>query len=165
MIKVKAVQIDGESIYIFSSAIYLIESIQGYTLELNLIVSEVVIKKYQKEEKLIVEFELDDHRLFSSIMDVLVLPGKIPIMNLVCVVDDFNEFSGIQVVNENDSEFPSVDESITIEEIRKVEMPDEKISLKLNLPIDQVEWLRNHKAKDINQLFKEWIYDYWQKQN
>ncbi|WP_428911472.1 hypothetical protein [Niallia sp. Krafla_26] len=165
MVNVKSVKIDGEMIHIFSSAIYMVESSKGCTLELDLIVSEVTIRKYQKEETLIVEFELEDNRLFSAIMHVKVLSGRLPIMNLFCEVDDLNEFSGIQVVNEYDAEFPSVDERITIEEIRKVEMPTEKINLKLILPIDQVEWLRTQKGRNLSQIFTKLIYDYWKEQN
>ncbi|WP_257468923.1 hypothetical protein [Bacillus sp. D386] len=38
-------------------------------------------------------------------------------------------------------------------------MPDEKITLKLTLPIDQVEWLRGKKLKELKQIFKAIIYD------
>ncbi|WP_338472247.1 hypothetical protein R4Z10_05745 [Niallia sp. XMNu-256] len=165
MIKIKEVKIDGESIFVFNSAIYIFESSEGCTLELDLIVSEVAIRKYQKEETLIVEIELEDNRLISSIMHVKVVPGKLPIINLSYEIDNPDEFPDLLCVNEYDSNFPRIDERITIEEIRKIEMPNEKISLRLNLPIDQVEWLREQKGKDLNQIFKDLIYEYWVKQN
>jgi hypothetical protein len=54
---------------------------------------------------------------------------------------------------------------ITLEEIRKYEMPDEKITLKMKLPIVQVEWLKMQKNEDLTEIFKEAIYDYWKKHN
>lgn len=165
MVTVKTVKIDGESILVFNSEIYVIESIEGYLLELDLIVSEVTVKKYQKENTLIVEIELEDGSLISSIMEVKVLPGKLPQLNLFCEIVDLDDYPTLRVVNENDSEFPNVEKtSITIEEIRKVEMPNERINVRLNLPIDQVEWLQKHKSKKLNQIFKELIYDFWKQQ-
>jgi len=161
---VKNILIDGESIHVSNSAIYLFQSSNGCTLELDIIVSEVAIKKYQKEDTLIVEIELEDGQLISSIMHVKVLPGRLPQLNLFCEVNDMEEYPNFQIVNENDSEFPNVEEGITIEAIRKVEMPMEKINLKLNLPIDQVEWLQKHKRKELNEIFVEMISDYWHKQ-
>ena len=67
-------------------------------------------------------------------------------------------------MTENDSFFPNIEEGITIEDIRKVEMPNEKVTLKLNLPIDQIEWIAKQKKQDLNELFKEMIYEYWKKQ-
>jgi hypothetical protein len=61
--------------------------------------------------------------------------------------------------------FPNIEEGITLEEIRKYEMPDEKITLKMKLPIVQVEWLKMQKNEDLTEIFKEAIYDYWKKQN
>ena len=46
MVTVKTVKIDGKSIFVFNSEIYIIESIEGYTLELDIIVSEVTLRKY-----------------------------------------------------------------------------------------------------------------------
>jgi hypothetical protein len=165
MVTVKTVKIDGKSIFVFNSEIYIIESIEGYTLELDIVVSEVTLRKYQREDTLIVEIELEDGSLISSIMDVKVLPGKLPQLNLFCEIVNLNDYPTLRVVNENDSEFPNVEKtSITIETIRKVEMPNERINVKLNLPIDQVEWLQKHKSKELNQLFKELIYDFWRQQ-
>jgi hypothetical protein len=39
--KIKSVKIDGEGIYIFNSALYIFESSTGFTLELDMIVTEV----------------------------------------------------------------------------------------------------------------------------
>ena len=163
MVTVKTVKIDGKSIFVFNSEIYIIESIEGYTLELDIIVSEVTLRKYQREDALIIE--LEDGSLISSIMDVKVLPGKLPQLNLFCEIVNLNDYPTLRVVNENDSEFPNVEKtSITIETIRKVEMPNERINVRLNLPIDQVEWLQKHKSKELNQIFKELIYDFWRQQ-
>jgi hypothetical protein len=41
------------------------------------------------------------------------------------------------------------------------EMPIEEARLKLKLPIDQVEWLKNQKTMDLNDVFKEMIYELW----
>lgn len=163
MVKVKAVKIDGEEIHIFNSAIYTLESNSGYTLELDIIVSEVVVRKYRNEENLIVEIELQDGRMITSYMNLKSLSGGLPQLNLFCELSDISEYNNFQIVNENDLSFPSIEEGITLEEIRKYEMPNEKVTLKLTLPIDQVEWLREQKIKDLSVIFKEAIYEYWRK--
>jgi hypothetical protein len=165
MVAVKSVLIDGENIHVFKSAIYIFESSSGFALELDMIVSEVTIKKYRKEENLIIEVELEDGRIMNSIMHLKILPGGLPQLNLFCELDDIQEYEDFDRVNENDSWFPNIEDGITLEEIRKVEMPNEEVSLKLKLPIDQVEWLKNQKKGGLNELVKEFIYEYWKKQD
>lgn len=165
MVKVKAVKIDGEEIHIFNSAIYILESSSGYTLDLDIIVSEVVVKKYRNEENLIVEIELVDGRMITSYMDLKSLTGGLPQLNLFCEISDSSEYNDLPIMNENDLSFPNIEEGITLEEIRKYEMPNEKITLKLTLPIDQVEWLKRQKSKDLTEIVKKAIYDYWEKNN
>jgi len=165
MAVVKSVRIDGEIIHVFKSAIYVFEASSGYTLELDLIVSEVVLKKYKKEDNLIIEIELEDERVLNTIMHVKILAGGLPQLHLFCEIDDPDDYYFLDRVNENDSWFPSIEEGITIEEIRKVEMPDEDIKLKLILPIDQVEWLKNQKKARLNELFKDFIYNHWKKRD
>lgn len=165
MVKVKAVKIDGEDIHIFNSAFYILESSSGFTLDLDIIVSEVVVKKYRNEENLIVEIELQDGRIITSYMNLKSLSGGLPQLNLFCEIGDISEYNDFQIVNENDLSFPNIEEGITLEEIRKYEMPNEKVTLKLTLPIDQVEWLEKQKSKDLSKTFKEVIYDYWEKNN
>ncbi|MEH7439940.1 hypothetical protein V7182_21070 [Neobacillus drentensis] len=160
---VKSVKIDGESIHVFNSAIYIFEANSVFTLELDLIVSEVVVKKYKKEETLIIEIELKDGRVIHSIMNVKILSGGLPQLNLFCELDDIEEYQDFDRVSENDSWFPNIEEGITLDEIRKVEMPVEEISIKLKLPIEQVEWLKNQKKARLNEAFKEIIYDLWKK--
>jgi hypothetical protein len=163
MVVVKSVKIDGEKIHVFNSAIYLFESSSGTTLELGLIVSEVTVKKFKNEKTLIIEIELEDGRIINSIMHVKILPGGLPQLNLFCDLDDIQEYEDFDRVNENSSWFPNIEEGITLEEIRKVEMPSEEVSLKLKLPIDQVEWIKNQKKKNLNEMIKEIIYEYWSK--
>jgi hypothetical protein len=160
MVGVKSVTIDGESIHVFRSAVYIFESSSGFTLELDLIVSEVVVKKYKTIDNLIVEIELEDGRIIHSIMHVKILSGGLPQLNLYCDLDDILEYAELDRVSENDSWFPNIEDGITIEEIRKVEMPNEDVSIKLNLPIDQVEWLKKQKKKTLNEIFQEMIYQY-----
>lgn len=163
MVEVKDVKIDGESIHIFNSAIYIIESSTGYTLELDIIVSEVVVNKYRQEETLIVEIELQDGRTINSYMHLKSLSGGLPQFNLFCELNDIDEYKDFHIVNEYDLSFPNIEEGITLEEIRKYEMPNEKVTLKLTLPIEQTEWLKKQKDKDLTEIFKEAIYDYWRK--
>lgn len=165
MVAIKSVKIDGENIHIFNSAIYIFESSTGSTLSLDMIVSEVTLKKYRKEETLIMEIELEDGRIIHSIMDVKILPGGLPQLNLFSDISDIHEYENFDRVNENDSWFPNIEEGITIEEIRKVEMPCEDISVKLKLPIDQVEWLKKQKKRDLNEFFTEMINEYWRNQD
>ncbi|MEH7158412.1 hypothetical protein [Neobacillus drentensis] len=165
MVVVKSVTIDGEGIHIFRSAIYIFESSSGLTLELDLIVSEIAIKKYKTIENLIVEIELEDGRMIHSIMHVKILTGGLPQLNLFCGIDDLHEYEDFNRVNENDAWFSNLEEGITIEDIRKVEMPNEDVSLKLNLPIDQVEWLKKQKKKSLNEIFQKLIYDFWKNQD
>jgi hypothetical protein len=165
MVVVKSVKIDGESIPVFRNAVYIFESSSVFSLELNLIVSEVVVKKYKNVENLIVELELEDGRIINSIMHVKIMSGGLPQLNLFCELDDIHEYEDFDRVNENESWFPNIEEGITIEEIRKVEMPNEDVSVKLNLPIDQVEWLKKQKKKTLNEIFQKIIYEYWEKQD
>jgi hypothetical protein len=165
MAVVKSVKMDGEPIYIFKSILYIFESSSGISLELDMIVSEVTVKKYVKEDNFIVEIELEDGRIIHSIMHVKVLTGGLPQLNLFCELDDIDGYEDFDRVNENESYFPNIEEGITIEEIRKVEMPNEEIRLKLNLPINQVEWLKSQKKGSLNEIFKELINDYWNKKS
>ncbi|HEY2421853.1 MAG TPA: hypothetical protein VGI04_10570 [Neobacillus sp.] len=164
MVAVKSVKIDGEVLHIFKSAIYIFESNSEFTLELDMIVSEIVVKKYKKEDNLIIEIELEDGRIINSIMHLKILLGGLPQLNLFCELDDIYEYEDFDKVSENDSWFPNLEEGITLDEIRKVEMPDEEVSLKLKLPIDQAEWLKKQKKAGLSELFKEIIYEYWLKQ-
>jgi hypothetical protein len=165
MVVVKSVKFDGESIHLFKSVIYIFESSsEGFTLQLDMIVSELVVKKYKEFENLIVEIELEDGRILNSIMHLKIFQGRLPVLNLFCEIDDIQEYENIKVVHEDDSWFPNIEEGITIEDIRKVEMPIEEARLKLKLPIDQVEWLKNQKTKDLNDIFKEMIYELWKSQ-
>jgi hypothetical protein len=165
MVVVKSVKIDGESIHLFKSVIYIFESRAGFTLQFDMIVSELVVKKLKEFENLIVEIELEDGRVLNSIMHLKIFQGKLPLLNLFCELDDIHEYENIKVVHEDDSWFPNIEEGITIEDIRKVDMPIEEVRLKLKLPIDQVEWLKSQKTKDLNEIFKELIYDLWKSQN
>jgi hypothetical protein len=165
MVVVKSVKIDGESIHLFKSVIYIFESSAGFTLQFDMIVSELVVKKYKEFENLIVEIELEDGRVLNSIMHLKIFQGKLPLLNLFCELDDIHEYENIKVVHEDDSWFPNIEEGITIEDIRKVEMPIEEVRLKLKLPIDQVEWLKDQKPKDLNEIFKEMIYELWKSQD
>jgi len=161
MVAVKSVKIDGQDIHIFNSAIYIFESSSGTSLELDMIVSEVTVLKYNKEENLIVEIELEDGRIINSIMHLKVFAGGLPQLNLYFDLDDVDEYKDFDIVTENGTSFPSIEEGITLEKIRKVEMPDQDIRLKLKLPIDQVEWLQKLKKRELEELLKEMIYEYW----
>ncbi len=146
--KIKAVKIDGESIHTFNNAIYLFESSSGYTLELTMIVSEIVVNKYRNVENVIVEIELQDGRVINSYMHVKNISGDLPQLNLFCEIDEIEEYEDFHILSENDLSFPNIEEGITLEEIRKYEMPDEKITLKLKLPIVQTEWLKGQNGKN-----------------
>jgi hypothetical protein len=161
MVVVKSVKIDGESIHLFKSVIYIFESSAGFTLQFDMIVSELVVKKLKEFENLIVEIELEDGKVLNSIMHLKIFQGKLPLLNLFCELDDIHEYENIKIVHEDDSWFPNIEEGITIEDIRKVEMPIEEVKFKLKLPIDQVEWLKDQKTKDLNEIFKEMIYELW----
>jgi len=160
MVAVKSVKIDGELIHLFNSALYVFTSTTGSTLQLDILVSEVVLRRYQQEDSLIVEIELEDGRIISCIMYLKVLPGGLPQLNLFCDLEDTDEYADLLQVNENDNNFPNIEEGITLEDIRKVEMPNEKVTLKLTLPIDQVEWLKQHKPRELNQIFHQLVAEY-----
>lgn len=162
MVSVKSVKIDGQNIYFFNSAIYIFKSSTGHTLQLDIIVSEVTLNKYKNEESLILEVELLDGRIISSIMLVNTLPGGLPQLNLFYELaeQELDEYDDFLQVDEGLANFPNIEQGLTLAEIRNVEMPNEKINLKLNLPIDQVEWLKMQKTKDLNSLFKELLNEY-----
>ncbi|WP_160723026.1 hypothetical protein [Bacillus sp. USDA818B3_A] len=165
MAVVKSVKIDGENIHLFNSAIYVFAASTGFTLELDIIVSEVAVKKYKKENNLFVEIDLEDGESIHSIMQVKVLSGGLPQLNLFCEIDDPDDYSFLDRVNEDDAWFPNIEEGITLEQIREVEMPNEDISVKVKLPIDQVEWLKKQKKAKLNELLKEFIYEHWKRQD
>lgn len=165
MAVVKSVKFDGEQIHVFNSAIYIFESGEDLTLQLDLIVSEVVIKKVHHLENIIVEIELQDDRIIQSIMHVKIIPGSLPHLSLFIEIDDIQEYDYLEVVNENDAWFPNIEEGITLQDIRKVEMPEEEIRLKLKLPIDQVEWLKAQKKSRLNEFLQEIINVYMKKQH
>jgi hypothetical protein len=158
MAAVKSVKIDGEHVHIFNSAIYIFESQSSYTLELDLVVSEVTERKYKNVQNLIMEIELESGKLINSIMHLKSLQGGLPQLNLFYDIEDIDGYEELDRVNESSSWFPNVEEGVTLEEIRKVEMPNENISLKLNLPINQVEWLKKQKKPILNEMFTEMIY-------
>ncbi|WP_257468924.1 hypothetical protein [Bacillus sp. D386] len=87
MVGVKTVNLDGEEIHIFNSAIYILETSSGFSLELDIIVSEVALKKYSNRESIIAEIELTDNRVISSFMYIKSIPGRLPQLNLNCVID------------------------------------------------------------------------------
>nr|WP_295969987.1 hypothetical protein [uncultured Bacillus sp.] len=165
MTKIRTVRIDGEQIHVFNSALYIFESSKGHTLELEMIVSEVVLNKYLHEENLIIEIELEDDRVISSIMYLKTFAGGLPQLNLYCELDegDLRLYQDFDMITEYDLNFPNIEEGITLEEIRKVEMPDKNIKLKVKLPIDQCEWLELLEREQLNEIIKEMIDDYWKK--
>ncbi|MBN8201471.1 hypothetical protein [Bacillus sp. NTK034] len=163
MAGIKSINLDGEEIYAFNSAIYIFESSAGNTLEVDMIVSEVTLRKYQNRESLITEIEMEDGGLISSFMFLKSVPGKLPRLSLFCELDPDEPYEGILRISEEQQDFPVIEAGITLEEIRKVEMPNEKITLKLNLPINQVEWLKEKKNKELNGLFRELLGEYLEK--
>jgi hypothetical protein len=158
MVQIKSIKLDGEFIHVFNSAIYIFEASAGLTLEVNLIVSEVLMKKYKNVENVIIEIELEDGRIINSIMGITVLRGKLPQIHVFCELEDDHDYRDFNFVKEEDAWFPNIEEGITLEDIRKVEMPNEEITLKLTLPIDQVEWLKKQKKKALSEWLSEWIY-------
>jgi hypothetical protein len=158
---VKSVKIDGEDLHIFNSSISIFEASAGNTLELDLIISEVAAKKYQNMNNYIIEAELENGIVLNEIMHGKVMHGRLPQLHLFNDIDDPSDYDGIPIVNENDSWFPNLEEGITLAEIRKVEMPIEEVSLKLKLPIDQVEWLKKQKKQKLNEWLIEVIYASW----
>jgi hypothetical protein len=165
VVEILSVKIDGEVIHTFDSTIYIFESSTGYTLELTMIVSEIVVNKYRNFENLIVEVELKDGRLINSIMHLQNLSGGLPQLHLFCDVDDPNEYKGFDLVNESNPVFPKIGEGITLTEIRKYEMPNERVKLNLTLPIDQAEWIAKQKKSEIEKIVKAAIYEYWKREN
>ncbi|RSK28789.1 hypothetical protein EJF36_18970 [Bacillus sp. HMF5848] len=160
MVGVKSVLIDGEPVYMFNSAIYIFDSASERTLEVDMIVSEITLKKYKDRESLIAEIELEDSRVINSFMFLKSIPGKLPRLNLSCGLDEGDSYEGVLTVSENDLEFPDIEVGLTLEDIRKVEMPTEKITLKLTLPIDQVEWLKSQKNRDVQRVISELLYQH-----
>ncbi|MCS0670488.1 hypothetical protein [Cytobacillus firmus] len=163
MAGIKSINLDGEEVYVFNSAIYIFESSAGNTLEVDMIVSEVTLRNYQDRESLITEIELEDGRILSSFMFLKPVPGKLPRLSLFCGLDPEESYEGVLRISEDHLDFPDIEAGITLQEIRRVEMPNEKITLKLNLPINQVEWLKGQKNKELNQLFKELLKGYMER--
>ena len=119
MVAVQSVKVDGESIHVFNSAIYIFEADSRLTLELDIIVSEITLKKYRNEDNLIMEIELEDGRIISSIMYLKIFSEGLPQLNLFCEIEDMDEYQGFDRVNENDSSFPNIEDGITIRRNKK----------------------------------------------
>ncbi|WP_147534632.1 hypothetical protein [Bacillus marasmi] len=164
MVQIKEIKIDGEPIHFFNSAIYIFESSAGSSLELTMVVSEIVEAKYKEIENLFLEIELIDKRVFSFIMHPQRVTGGLPKLNFFCDIDSIEDYQGFPIVQESNPIFPDIEAGITLEEIRKHEMPFVKVNLKLTLPIDQTEWLAKQKKKNLEQFIQEAIYDNWKKQ-
>ncbi|MFB6466967.1 hypothetical protein ACE38V_09090 [Cytobacillus sp. Hz8] len=160
MVEIKSVKIDGEEIHVFQSVIFIFASNTGYTLELDMIISEVVFNKYKKETELIIEIELKDGRVFAFIMQLKAWNSELPRLTLFCEIGTVDEYVNFPIITEEDSDFPKLKGGITLADIRKVEMPWENITLRLKLPIEQVEWLSQQKRADLNSLFNEMIEEY-----
>ncbi|WP_110929571.1 hypothetical protein [Bacillus massiliglaciei] len=163
MVKVLSVKIDGEEIHIFNSFLYIFESHGFHTLELDLIVSEVAQRRYNKEENHIIELVTEGTEI-NAFMFSKGLPGGLPRINLYAEIEGSEVYPFLPVFHEGDRGFPDIEEGLTIEEIRKVEMPEEFFTCKVKLPIDQVEWLSKKKPKEFKEFLQKAIAEQWEEE-
>lgn len=167
---INKVQINGEAIHVFDYIWYLIKITENdYRLNIELVVSEVVAKKYYRHGEIDVQLTYENEEVETLIMDIDYLEGvsgdaAIPIMELGVTLTSIDGYEDIKVYDDSviwreGGEWPRVSPSVTIEDIRKIEMPDEIIDISVTLPIDLTEWIHtNH--DNIGEILKEALYDY-----
>lgn len=103
-----------------------------------------------------------EEQTFLMLVQGITEVGKAEIPNLeLCVrIEDPEEFKELKMVNWNTPiEEYSLRSDITIEEIRKIEMPNRKVEIESTLPIDLEEWVF-YNEDNISEILKEALYDY-----
>ncbi|WP_409294186.1 hypothetical protein V1498_13220 [Peribacillus sp. SCS-26] len=155
MAGIASLRIDGEEIMVFNASIYIFKSSGGYSLELECVVGEITATKYEKVENMIVEIELTNGSYLNTIMHKGNGKGRLPRLHIYCELDDPDEYKGIPVIDENEADFPDIDEGLSLAEIREYEMPMVKVKLAAVLPINQAEWLGKLKKKELEAFLTE----------
>lgn len=169
---INKVQINGEAIHVFDYICYFIKSAENdYRLNIELVVSEVVAKKYYRHGQIDVQLTYENEEVEMLIMDIDYLEevsgdAEIPIMELGATLTSIEGYEDIKVYDDSviwneDRGWPRVTPSVTIEDIRRVEMPDEEIdiSMTLTLPIDLTEWIHKNNV-NFEEILKEALYEY-----
>jgi hypothetical protein len=166
---IKSVKLNDEPIHVFDYNWYIYDHEDGdYDLNLELIITEIVAGKFNFEDKVNVSLRYDneeEQNLLMSVDSVIeVGHPEIPTIDFSGPIDDPKEFEGLRIVKWKTSyeEYRFHKEDITIEEIRKVEMPnrDVNINLNLNLPIDLQEWVEQNEGK-VKEIIEESLYNFW----
>ncbi|WP_028392736.1 hypothetical protein [Bacillus cihuensis] len=165
MPQIKRVKINGEEIRLLNNVLYLHYSEgDGYSLLLDTVITEVDARKYSHKDKAEVLLRYDDDKEESLDMFITgvteVGNGDVPVLELEVNIDNHEKFRNLEVVNGDSIEckFPDPTVGITIEEVRKIDMPSDKIDITAILPIDLKEWL--HSNNNISEILKEALYDY-----
>jgi hypothetical protein len=169
---IKSISFNDEMIHVFESLMYIFdlsnENGAGYGLHLELITTELTIRKYRYQENILVDLTYTNGELQTLVMHVDHSEegghGEIPEMSLYVSISSPKEFPELAIVNWDtpDEEYPRLQKTISLTEIRAVEMPYENVRLDAELPIDLSEW--THENRDnLSEMLTEALYDYWKK--
>ncbi|MEH7157458.1 hypothetical protein [Neobacillus drentensis] len=165
--EIKSIKINDEMIHIFDYALFIFDGNENdYSLSLDIMVSEVVALKFYNEDKVKVcwQYNNGEEQTFMMNLDHVTEVGntEIPELNLTVDIDNPKDFWWLKTVNfDTKEEYPSLRKDITIDEIRKVEMPDRELDLTVMIPIDLEEWL--YRSDNQSEILKEALYDYRKK--
>jgi hypothetical protein len=169
---IKSISFNDEPIHVFESLMYIYDSSneygQSYGIHLELITTELAIRKYRYQENILVDLTYTNGELQTLVMHVDHSEegghGEIPELSLYVSIRSPEEFPELAIVNWDtpDEEYPNLQKNISLTEIRSVEMPYESVRLDAELPIDLSEW--THENQDnLSEILTEALYDYQKK--
>jgi hypothetical protein len=169
---IKSISFNDEPIHVFESLMYIFDLSDeygpGYGLHLELITTELTIRKYRYQENILVDLTYTNGELQTLVMLVDHTEegghGEIPEMSLYVSIRNPKEFPELAIVNWDTEQdvYPELQKNISLTEIRAVEMPYENVRLDAELPMDLSEW--THENRDnISEIITEALYDYWKK--
>ncbi|MES1047224.1 hypothetical protein FOA22_22480 [Heyndrickxia oleronia] len=172
MSKIVTVKFDNEPVHVFDSTIYIYQNESNkFGLNLEFIITEIVAKKYHYyRDKVNVTFELSNGMIKNypmSVEDVTeVGNAEIPVIFLHTDIPSIEGFEDVIILDDDtfNEKYPELNKNISIEEIRKVEMPKEDVDIEVNLPIDLAEWIYANE-KNMSAILEEALHDYWKKKS
>ncbi|MDQ0975878.1 hypothetical protein QFZ31_005756 [Neobacillus niacini] len=162
---IKYVRINEELIHVFDYVRYVYDNeIGDCFFHLDLIVTEVVIIKYvfDQEVKVSLVYNNGEEHTFTMLVQGVTEVGnaEIPILELCVKIDDPEKFQELKIVKwDTPLEEYSLGNNITIEEIRRIEMPNREVQFEATLPIDLEEWVYSNRHK-ISTILTEALTDY-----
>lgn len=169
MRKITTIKLNNQEEHIYSYEMYIFdEEEDGYDFHIEVVISEIVAEKYYEASEIdvtIIYENNEEKQLSMKVFDITqVGNAEVPILHLCKESINIDEYRDLRVFNVDNYEVRDIKSDLTIEDIRKVEMPLSEVYTTLILPIDQTEWI-DWTGEGINEMLSEAIYDYWKKKN